>query len=76
MGLALRYLVAALIGGLDSLPGAVVGSTIVGITVGVVPTLHGVGRQAGAPEFALTVLALVVMTMRGKRFSGADAGAA
>lgn len=74
--LALQVLpafVAALLGGLESLPGAVIGSMIVGITIGVVPTLGGFGRRVGAPELALTLLAFVVMSLRGKRFSVAGA---
>jgi len=68
--------VAALLGGLESLPGAVVGSIVVGITIGVVPTINVIGRQVGAPQLALTILAFVVMSLRGKRFSvAADAGA-
>jgi branched-chain amino acid transport system permease protein len=66
--------VAALIGGLESLPGAVVGSIVVGVTIGLVPNLGDVGRQVGAPQLALTVLAFVVMSVRGKRFSVAESG--
>ena len=68
--------VAALLGGLESLPGAVVGSIVVGVTVGIVPSFGGIGHEIGAPELALTLLAFLVMSMRGKRFSVADAGAA
>lgn len=70
--------VAALIGGLESLPGALVGSVVVGLTVGIVPTITvgGIGRQVGASQLALTVLAFVVMSLRGKRFSLADTSSA
>lgn len=74
--LALQVLpafVAALIGGLDSVPGALTGSVIVGLTVGIVPTIGGIGEQVGAPQLALAVLAFVVMVVRGQRFSAADA---
>ncbi|MHB8466193.1 MAG: branched-chain amino acid ABC transporter permease [Acidimicrobiales bacterium] len=66
--------VAALIGGLENVSGAVVGSLVVGLTIGVVPSLHGIGHQVGASEVALTALAFVVMSLRGKRFSVADSG--
>jgi len=43
--------------------------------IGIVPTIGGIGHQVGAPQLALTVLAFVVMSLRGKRFSvAADAG--
>jgi branched-chain amino acid transport system permease protein len=65
--------VAALIGGLDSVPGAVVGSVVVGLTLGIVPSLGGIGSQAGAPEVALAAVGFVVMGLRGRRFSVAGA---
>jgi ABC-type branched-subunit amino acid transport system ATPase component/branched-subunit amino acid ABC-type transport system permease component len=70
--------VAALIGGLESLPGAVAGSVVVGLAQGMVPAFAGVpliggfAAQAGVPELVLTVLALLVMYFRGQRFSGVD----
>lgn len=64
--------VAALIGGLESVEGAVVGSLIVGLTIGVVPVLGGIGDQVGAPQVALGLLAFVVMSLRGRKFSVAD----
>jgi len=70
--------VAALIGGLENVPGALWGSVIVGLTVGIVPVFGTVGEQVGAPQLALTTLAFLVMVLRGKRFSVAadNAGAA
>ena len=69
--------VAALLGGLESVPGALYGAAVVGLTVGVVPILGDAGRQVGAPQLALALLAFVVMSLRGKRFStAADAGGA
>jgi branched-chain amino acid transport system permease protein len=64
--------VAALIGGLESIEGAVVGAAIVGVTVGIVPTLGGIGDQVGAPQLALALVAFVVMSLRGRRFSASD----
>ena len=66
--------VAALIGGLDSIEGAVLGSLIVGLTIGIVPSLGGIGSQTGAPEVGLAVLGFVVMALRGRRFSVAGTG--
>ena len=70
--------VAALIGGLESLPGAVLGSVIVGVTQGLVPAfgtlplVGGIASQAGVPELVLTVVAMLVMYLRGHRFSSID----
>jgi branched-chain amino acid transport system permease protein len=70
--------VAALIGGLESLPGVCIGALIVGVVQGMVPaigTLPGIGSVAqgqGAPELALGVLALIVMAMRGQRLVTGD----
>ncbi len=72
--------VAALIGGLESLLGAVVGSLVAGFAFGLVPALNEiplvgrVTRLGGSPQLVLTVLALVVMVTRGRRFSGSDSG--
>lgn len=64
--------VAALIGGLESEKGAIYGSLVVGLTLGIVPVLGSLGDQVGAPQVALVLLAFVVMSLRGKRFSVAD----
>ncbi|MDQ3951834.1 MAG: branched-chain amino acid ABC transporter permease/ATP-binding protein [Actinomycetota bacterium] len=71
--------VAALIGGLESLLGAVAGAGVAGLLFGMVPALAklpvigGVLRYSGATQLVLTVLALVVMAIRGRRLSGAEA---
>jgi branched-chain amino acid transport system permease protein len=64
--------VAALIGGLDSAGGALLGSVVVGLAIGIVPSLGDIGRQVGAPQAALTLLAFVIMALRGKRFQASD----
>ncbi|HEX9776323.1 MAG TPA: branched-chain amino acid ABC transporter permease/ATP-binding protein [Actinomycetota bacterium] len=80
--LVLPAFVAALIGGLDSLNGALGGAAIVGLTRGMVPAIGlipGVGSfatQVGARELVLTILAFVVMMLRGSRLSGAAHGGA
>lgn len=66
--------VAALIGGLESVAGAVLGSMIVGVTLGVVPSLGILGDQVGTSQVALGLLAFVVMSLRGKRLSVAEQG--
>jgi sulfate-transporting ATPase len=72
--------VAALIGGLESLPGAMAGSAVAGLAFGLVPALSTVPvlkrvfQLTGAPQLVLTVLAVVVMVVRGRRFSGTDSG--
>jgi len=70
--------VAALIGGLESLPGAIWGAVIAGVAFGIVPYFAGtpivgrVAQQTGSPQLALTVMALIVMMIRGRRIAGAE----
>lgn len=71
--------VAALIGGLESLPGVCVGALAIGVLQGMVPWLGSVlpsvsaiAQAQGAPELVLGVVALVVMASRGARLSVAD----
>jgi branched-chain amino acid transport system permease protein len=70
--------VAALIGGLESMPGALLGAVVVGLSTGVVPALgvvpglKGFAGSAGAPQVALALLAFVVMFLRGQRFVGSN----
>src|SRR5688572_28698142 len=66
--LALQVLpafIAALIGGLGSLPGALVGAAIVGSVQGLVPLFGEIGKLQGAPQLFLAALAVVVMATRG-----------
>lgn len=67
--------VAALLGGLGSLGGAMAGALIVGITQGLVQGVGSIGEQPGVAQLVLTILALVVMALRGKRFAGSDEAA-
>jgi len=75
---ALPAFVAALIGGLESLPGVCVGAAIVGFVEGMVPALANfplIGsflQGQGSPELVLGVVALVVMALRGARLSTGD----
>jgi sulfate-transporting ATPase len=70
--------VAALIGGLASLPGVLVGAACVGFlqglvpAIGLIPPLRHVAGQLGLPQLALTVIALTVMYLRGGRYSSSD----
>lgn len=68
--------VAALIGGLENEKGAVWGAAVVGLTVGIVPTVGSLGQQVGAPQVALGLLAFMVMSLRGRRISMADTAGA
>jgi len=69
---ALPGFIAALIGGLGSLPGALAGAAIVGVTLGMVPFLGPVGAPQGAPQLFLAVAAMLVMALRGATLTGSD----
>ncbi|MDT7538749.1 MAG: branched-chain amino acid transport system ATP-binding protein [Actinomycetota bacterium] len=79
---ALPGFVAALIGGLGSMPGALLGSVVVGLATGIAPALSGVpviGKffsSVGAAQLLLTVVAFAVMAMRGERLAASDVRAA
>lgn len=62
---SLPAFVAALIGGLGSFPGAVVGGAVVGLAFGFVPQISVIGGMAGAPQFVLAVIAIIAMASRG-----------
>ena len=64
--------VAALIGGLDKPGGALLGAGVVGIAIGLVPSLGSVGDQVGAPQLVLAILAFVIMGLRGGKFQASD----
>lgn len=64
--------IAALIGGLGSLPGALLGAAIVGAVQGLVPLFGWLGKLQGAPQLFLAVLAVFVMATRGKALAGSD----
>lgn len=70
--------VAALIGGLESMPGVLIGSAVIGLVQGVVPALAtlpvvgGLFAGVGAPELVLGVVALVVMAAQGQRLVAGD----
>ncbi|HEV7680208.1 MAG TPA: branched-chain amino acid ABC transporter permease [Candidatus Dormibacteraeota bacterium] len=70
--------VAALIGGLESMPGVCLGAVIVGLVQGMVPTLSaipqvgGLVQQQGSSELIVGLLALVVMAFRGARLVMSD----
>ena len=69
---AVPALVACLIGGLGSLPGALVGAAIVGATQGLVPAVPSLQRLQGSPQLLLAILAMAVMAMRGERYVATD----
>jgi branched-subunit amino acid ABC-type transport system permease component len=79
--------IAALIGGLDSMPGVLLGAILVGLVQGMVPAFGLVPRLGnidpgafaqgqGAPVLVLGVVALVAMGFRGARLSTGDAKSA
>lgn len=69
---AIPAFVAALIGGLGSLYGAVVGAFVVGATIGVIPAFPSLQRVQGMQQFVLAVLAIAVMASRGERYVASD----
>lgn len=69
---AVPALVAALIGGLGSLPGALVGAAIVGATQGLVPAVAALQRIEGSAQLLLALLAMGVMASRGERYVSSD----
>lgn len=69
---AIPAFVAALIGGLGSLSGAVVGAVIVGLLTGIGPGLPGLKTLQGVEQLVPTVVALFVMAMRGERYVASD----
>jgi branched-subunit amino acid ABC-type transport system permease component len=69
---AIPAFVAALIGGLGSLYGAVVGAAIVGGTTGLVPAIASFQRVQGMQQLLLGLVALAVMAMRGERYVASD----
>lgn len=69
---AVPALVAALIGGLGSLPGALVGAAIVGGTLGLVPAVPSLQTTEGSAQLLLAILALGVMAARGERYVATD----
>jgi len=70
--------VAALIGGLESMPGVCLGALVVGVVQGIipaftsVPAVGSVFQGQGAPELVLSLVALLVMTLRGQRLVMSD----
>jgi ABC-type branched-subunit amino acid transport system ATPase component/branched-subunit amino acid ABC-type transport system permease component len=68
--------VAVLLGGLESLPGAVWASAVVGLVQGEVPALvlipglSGLASSVGFPQAVLMILTFAVMATRGKKLVG------
>jgi branched-chain amino acid transport system permease protein len=79
---ALPGFVAALIGGLGSMPGALIGALVVGFAtggvpgLGAIPQLSGFVSSIGAAQAVLALVAFVVMARRGERLSAGDVRAA
>jgi branched-chain amino acid transport system permease protein len=70
--------VAALLGGLESMPGALLGSLIVGAALGMVPAFGTApvfgdfASQIGASQAVLAIIAFVVMARRGQTLVAGD----
>jgi sulfate-transporting ATPase len=70
--------VAAMIGGLESLLGAFIGAAVTGFVFGLVPAMARlpligtVLSYTGATQLVLTMLALVVMAVKGRKLAGAE----
>lgn len=70
--------VAVLIGGMESLPGAIVGAAAVGLVQGEVPAMSSVpglssfADSVGFPQLVLLVVTFVVMIRRGARLTGSQ----
>ena len=62
--------VAALIGGLGNIYGALVGSLIVGLTQGVVSSIGPLADRSGSSQLVLAIMAMVVLAVRGKAIVG------
>ncbi|HVL33067.1 MAG TPA: branched-chain amino acid ABC transporter permease, partial [Actinomycetota bacterium] len=69
---ALPAFVAALLGGMASLFGAVVGAAIVGVTFSVVPALGFLEKLQGGPQLFLALAAVAAMVTRGQKIVGGD----
>lgn len=69
---ALPGFLAALIGGLGSVTGGLVGAAAVGIVIGLVPFLPLLGTTQGAAQLLLAVGAMIIMASRGSRLSTAE----
>lgn len=69
---AIPAFVAALLGGLGSLYGSVLGAVAVGLITGLVPAISSLQTVQGARQLVLGVLAMAVMASRGQRYVAGD----
>lgn len=69
---AVPAFVAALIGGMGSLPGVLLGAGIVGVAQGLAPILPFTENLQGGPQVILTVVAFAVMASRGQTIVAGD----
>lgn len=69
---ALGAFVAALLGGMASLPGAVAGAVIVGLTQAIFPNLGFFENIQGVEQLFLALVAVGAMVTRGQRIVGGD----
>src|SRR5438445_5784688 len=70
--------IAALIGGLESMPGVLIGAAVIGIVegmvpaLGIIPPLAPVAQAQGAPQLVLGIVALAVMAARGVKLATSE----
>lgn len=69
---AIPAFVAALIGGMGSLPGALLGAGVVGVAQGLAPVLPVTENLTGGPQLILAIVALFVMSRRGEKIVAGD----
>lgn len=69
---AIPAFVAALIGGMASLPGALLGAAIVGVAQGLAPVIPFTEELTGGPQLILAIVAFVVMASRGETIVASD----
>lgn len=63
---------AALLGGIGSVTGAVGGAAVVGLVFGMVPLLPGFEAVQGAPQLMMALIGMGVMAMRGQTIVATD----
>lgn len=64
--------IAALLGGLRSLPLAITGAAFVGVTQSLVPLMGVVGRAQGSSQLFLALVTIAVMGLRGSAIAGSE----
>lgn len=69
---AIPAFVAALIGGMGSLPGVLIGAGVVGAAQGLTPVIPFTSDVAGGAQLVLAIVAFIVMASRGQTIVAGD----